>query len=613
MRAAVMAAIFAIAASPAAAQQFKTPAEPTTKGFKIDPPTAQGGLVVTSPESGAKITQIFGPPIQGWSLLTAPPRGRAVCGGVRPDGMPQPACSSKAGIRVGEPLRQCPKDAFARPKGTKTHCYACPVDYKAVYLAHDNTAVRLNHACYKETGDGEDHAKASFVSKLPLNERTLCTGDSFFVDANGGECWTCPDGMRRTVQDAEGPKACRKGVTGVDYAPAKFVNSAPKKCPAGQFWSARGGGECWSCQAEYRRTALALTGDKACAQKRRVYSEPKQTASLLCGADGQFMSERGNVCLACPRGYERNNWRGKLGENACSSLGIEWQSPPFPDPGFFGLSGAEGAAAGWLADPRAFSQFLALQAKAHRIADVKGAIESVWQEAASVPQASKLFLAFAYVQTLDRVIGGPLNDHETAFLRNFSTYVTARRTFMAQEALYSYLEWKKAADARQKATETQLAGLLHLEPEPPDMDKIVVGTALTAFETAGIVYAVLVPLKAARVPAQIARYGSQLAKLSAAGTVMGPLVVITIAAEIGIRATIQATKAALAQPKLEAALHKAKQPIDFQRLTRTPEGIQQVALYWSQAIANANAKARPQFLAHVKAAWAKAKAANYYQ
>lgn len=205
----------------------------------------------------------------------------------------------------------CDKGDFWDPRGGG-ECWSCEGKRRTLY------PVTSDKAC--ATGPGEHLSRATRKS----DHNTVCPDGSFFDPRNGGECWQCPAGTKRSVSPVTSDKACfetiakktrkakykyntgsvlkacRKGTfanlgstkcyecgdgwrhditkkvekDGVCYQPAyrKFSKAGKKKdlsglsCPKGQFYDPIDGGSCWTCPGKSRRTAYSVKSDKACAE-----------------------------------------------------------------------------------------------------------------------------------------------------------------------------------------------------------------------------------------------------------------------------------------------------------------------------------------------------------
>jgi len=152
------------------------------------------------------------------------------------------------------------------------------------------------------TGD----ATARFSSAAQHENALGCPAGSYFDPRNGGECWKCPVGYpNRTAYPVDGSKACVQPA-GESFAKATYHR---KYGCQGGFFDPRRGGECWKCPTDKpRRTAYAVTSDKACATKN-ILGEKLAHAQFMhknsCDT-GQFKDPRkGGECWSCPSGYNR--------------------------------------------------------------------------------------------------------------------------------------------------------------------------------------------------------------------------------------------------------------------------------------------------------------------
>lgn len=93
-----------------------------------------------------------------------------------------------------------------------------------------------------------------------------CPGkQSYFSTLQGGSCWTCPSGYKRTAKGMDHARACkkRKTLTG-PYKKARFKGRA-WGCPSGQFHVARvGTDQCYACPRGYSRVRSGLVDTRMC-------------------------------------------------------------------------------------------------------------------------------------------------------------------------------------------------------------------------------------------------------------------------------------------------------------------------------------------------------------
>lgn len=136
-----------------------------------------------------------------------------------------------------------------------------------------------------------------------------CPPGSFYDSMDGGTCWTCPDGFRRTVYSVKSGNACER-IASTTYAKAKAHGKATgllkTDCPPGsrQFWDPNG--TCYSCPEGYNRTLYPVTSSKACAKTVRAQqTKATQTSKLTCAPGSFYDLYGGGTCWTCPDGYVR--------------------------------------------------------------------------------------------------------------------------------------------------------------------------------------------------------------------------------------------------------------------------------------------------------------------
>lgn len=136
---------------------------------------------------------------------------------------------------------------------------------------------------------------------------TKCPRGSFFDPIQGGTCWQCPNGSKRTVFPVNGASACER--------PAKKIKKRAKShgrgrglmktdCGRGQFWDPNG--NCYSCPSGTRRTAAPVTAANACvgsSSAKRMRAQKR--ASTKCRSGTFFDPIDGGSCWQCPSGTKR--------------------------------------------------------------------------------------------------------------------------------------------------------------------------------------------------------------------------------------------------------------------------------------------------------------------
>lgn len=150
-----------------------------------------------------------------------------------------------------------------------------------------------------------------------------CGGNTFFDPIDGGTCWTCPSGYKRTVFSVKSNKACERA-GGERFARANRHSRGGgllgTDCPGGQFWDPNG--YCYSCPSGYNRTGYPVTSDKACSQK--VHADYRSAtlvnSARTCGS-GYFFDIGTNKCWSCPDGYKRTVFPVNGGK-ACEKITV---------------------------------------------------------------------------------------------------------------------------------------------------------------------------------------------------------------------------------------------------------------------------------------------------
>lgn len=153
----------------------------------------------------------------------------------------------------------------------------------------------------------------------------LCGGGSFFDPINGGSCWSCPDGTRRTVFPVNQAKACespggqtfsRASDRGAPTSASPFL---PKtQCPGGAFLDV-GRGRCYSCPSGAKRTLEAVTSERACVSSTQAsFQSARNAGKAGCAAGSFFDPINGGTCWACPSGSKRTAFPVN-GDKACES------------------------------------------------------------------------------------------------------------------------------------------------------------------------------------------------------------------------------------------------------------------------------------------------------
>lgn len=87
---------------------------------------------------------------------------------------------------------------------------------------------------------------------------------SFYDPIDGGTCWTCPDGYKRTWDSVKSKTACAKSWFGKkSHATKQFDSACDKHYTSTSFGDPNG--YCWDCEG-YDRTLHPVTGWNACVE-----------------------------------------------------------------------------------------------------------------------------------------------------------------------------------------------------------------------------------------------------------------------------------------------------------------------------------------------------------
>lgn len=151
---------------------------------------------------------------------------------------------------------------------------------------------------------------AGFITSAAMKEQTrpaaktcaqlypaTSTHNAAFEDPiDGGTCWACPKGSKRSTASVKASNACIKFTkaknTGKYGCKAKFgANAFPDL------------GSCWTCPSGYIRTAEHVTSGKACAKDLIFGPFSKATKKGGPGCDsGKKDPINGGTCWTCPQG-----------------------------------------------------------------------------------------------------------------------------------------------------------------------------------------------------------------------------------------------------------------------------------------------------------------------
>ena len=639
-------------------------------GIGSNPPTviAAPGAQPIVVSGGVNTDSMIGPIAKSQALCGVPGKGW---------------CADVAADLVGNADVTCPSGSFA-DLGMSA-CYSCPggynrsghavTDFRACMTQDSSVKAEFKSASFKgplcgggsfydlyqgggcySCPDGYErsiaHITESWACLTPLESFSRatrhnsglawdCSSDTFWDGYDGGACWSCPNGYRRTAYHITDAKACAR-TQGQEPAHAKLVKKA--ECGPGEIQDAyvQGtqnpayGGGCWTCPPGSARSVNPIYGNAGCyveggvtfAAATRVKGmtcEPDQIYDPINSSDSSVsaaLAKRnkngaqvsagiyGGTCWTCPAGYKRSG-SSVYRNDACVAAGIVWQSAPYNQPGLFGLAGAEAVALKLVNDRTAIN--LLIRDTIAKGNSPSNYAQSAWDQIATRPQDS-VPLSIAVFSRVKAAAANPsgATPDELALLADVIANITRFRVFMAQDALDAYLAWKGGQDFRKsKYLQSSLQTFTDIGEVPPDWQAItaenIMGSlaATTAVRTAiGLamsshqVFEALFPHAVVAIDKALVQAGMEAgskafqaaadAAASAAGaaTSIGPQIIVTFGMVVLQVAIEQQIAIAEAEPKLRANLTTAQNfRADFPRLMSTPEGSTQAQSYWSMLMA----------------------------
>jgi hypothetical protein len=208
------------------------------------------------------------------------------------------------------------------------------------------------------------YAARKFLCSIPLIGTILCRTECTppaFTDLTLGGCWTCPQGMGRTVYPVTADNACAAPLVDEGaYCQGQWPGSQPDPdgycwiCPAGtgrtvypvtgsaaceaplgsrdqycaSHWSGSlsdPDGDCWTCPQGTSRTLDPVTSDTACAPAfldRDEFCQQKYPVSSVGWQGG----DPNGGCYTCPAGYNRT-WDPVTSATACATSWFGSKSP----------------------------------------------------------------------------------------------------------------------------------------------------------------------------------------------------------------------------------------------------------------------------------------------
>jgi hypothetical protein len=464
-----------------------------------------------------------------------------------------------------------------------------------------------------------------------------CPSGTFWDIYDTGGCWKCPDKHpRRTAAPVWADNACAASLN--ETAPAVFLkyNGCPKSDAA----------------------TMGLKG-------KRQPGKPFLQVGSGCYAcpsadeDGNILVTERNGNLITGDAYANNQ--------GCTII-FKWKPPEFPEPGLSGLAGVREILLENLLfeDPDLVTAYLTKVAEG--LGHKPGTPESIkyvsqqWQEIAASPYKSAAVanLVFGFVELAAATDPNSRTPAERALVATVEEYVKLRRTFIAEQALAMYDAWKADDDrTKNQRARSRLEvigfdyGTVPLDFQAAAMAGFGLGvagigviaganihavsTAKTARDAAANLKQLKVALDQARavrdvieaqtLQANITRALSTAARsqrianlftafkaltIATRIAILGPAILIEIAGIILTSIAIdQFMQIIEARPKLEAAVERAKQPVDLQKLLAEPNGKEQLVYFWSKAMDAKQITEDGQVVAKASAAMEMAKQRGY--
>jgi hypothetical protein len=422
--------------------------------------TTTGTLVIGTPT----VSGVTDTPIVVESYLGPPPQkdlinGSLICPIIEAGMKLTKGCSwygEPAQFLGKAPSTTCASGFFFDPQNGG-ECWSCPSGY-----IRNVSAVGSNDACWKAVS--ENLKRATKVGA------TGCPGGTFHDPRNGGECWSCPSGYMRTLAPVTAGDACAKDLIFGPKSSATFHKKVGS-CSGDSFFDPIDGGSCWTCPSGYRRTANPVNGDAACAQ-----TVPTQYASAtlvsgcntyptLPGYGAAFRDpQNGGECWSCPVQLKRSaspvSTKATGNGAACvvggETSGIVWQSPQYPEPGMFWF--AEGVIDLAFKDAKRADAFIQKRANGD-----PAKRKALWEKMRTSPHDSPEFkaLMFAALLTIANQDGQPRGWMSVGA---FQDYIRNRRSFVATDAQAMYYAWQGVNGYNQWQAARRASGIGGMDP-----------------------------------------------------------------------------------------------------------------------------------------------------
>ena len=578
-------------------QPTPTPAPPlqvTDLGYT--PITVPRGAVTLVP--GLQYVHVAG------TLLCSDPEAIGHCGTV------------DAGVVGRYQLNLTCSSGFYDPMDGGT-CWQCPSDDGHGAYIRSADSVTSDTACWRNA------TSAAVWDGYGLAWN--CSANQFWdsQDNHGnikGSCWNCPSAYpTRSANPVWSSTACYSHQT----SPATFLayNGCPKPDKTKMYPN----------------------------DKRRPGEAFLDLSGLTLGPQGF----QGAECYACPVTDETGNYliapRGSNSllnrvNNAGCQVQMKYTPGTFVEPGLSSLPGASDVLnqEQVFQRPNSLTKYLFDMATQRKLSGTQATqwVSAQWKDIAAHPYQNDNIRALVYQYMLGHApaymyaSGTPASGvAEQRLVAAFQAYIQARRTHVAQESLDMYYAWQKnLANTRASHAQSQLQVLFYYGTVPLDFSSVVAAalvpsslgvgvlTATWAGETFNIGVATNTVGKITTIPRAMSLFQAfssfdafaELDTLAQIDVISGPVGIAFAGATMAAMSIQQVVQIATAEQNLKDARDKAKNtPIDVVAMYNGPNGADQVALYWADAMGVASELGNRKLNAAAQSAYAAAQTANF--
>ncbi len=166
---------------------------------------------------------------------------------------------------------------------------------------------------------GHGEVKCTFAKATRHAKPKACPKGTFLDPRNGGECWSCPKGLKRTVFPVtDKKKACTRPAYRNNRKPKKYKKARLGICPKGQ-WISLHNLYCYRCAKGWRHDRKFKGSDRRACYKKvpEVWRAAAFVNKLGC-PKGQFLDIGKGTCWSCPTGYDRSTLVGVTHKKSCT-------------------------------------------------------------------------------------------------------------------------------------------------------------------------------------------------------------------------------------------------------------------------------------------------------